>query len=94
MFVEQRSGAAMPVCEIVKLQSHRGPGGRMDFSEILPLLISVLIIQVTLLAFALKDLLKPERRVKGGNKVLWGVIIVVVNLIGPVAYLVFGREEA
>jgi len=66
----------------------------MDFSEILPLLISVLIIQVTLLAFALKDLLKPERRVKGGNKVLWGVIIVVVNLIGPVAYLVFGREEA
>ncbi len=40
-----------------------------------------------------EDLLNPERKVKGGNKLVWGLVIVFINLIGPLVYLVAGREE-
>ena len=66
----------------------------MELSEILPLLIPLAVIQLALLGFALRDLLNPERRVKGGNKLVWALIIIFVNLIGPLAYFFVGREEA
>ena len=66
----------------------------MELSEILPLLIPLAIIQLALLGFAVRDFLNPERRVKGGNKLVWALIIVFVNLIGPLAYFLVGREEA
>ncbi len=46
----------------------------MDFDAIkdmLPFLIPILFIQLALLVFALVDLVK-RKRVKGGNKILWG----------------------
>jgi hypothetical protein len=67
----------------------------MDFDAIkdaLPFLIPLLLIQLTLLIIALVDLVK-RKRVKGGNKILWGAIIILVDIIGPVIYLLFGREE-
>ena len=66
----------------------------MELGEILPLLIPLAVIQLALLGFALRDLLNPERRVKGGNKLVWALIIIFVNLIGPLAYFFVGREEA
>jgi hypothetical protein len=38
------------------------------------------------------DLVK-RKRVKGGNKILWGALIILVDIIGPIIYLLFGREE-
>ena len=67
----------------------------MDFDAIkdmLPLLIPILFIQLALLVFALVDLVK-RKRVKGGNKILWGALIILVDIIGPIIYLLFGREE-
>lgn len=67
----------------------------MDFDAIkdmLPFLIPILFIQLTLLVFALVDLVK-RKRVKGGNKILWGALIILVDIIGPIIYLLFGREE-
>jgi hypothetical protein len=67
----------------------------MDFDAIkdmLPFLIPVLLIQLTLIIIALVDLVK-RKRVKGGNKILWGAIIILVDIIGPIIYLLFGREE-
>ncbi len=66
----------------------------MELGQILLLLIPIAVIQVGLLVFALRDLLNPERRVMGGNKLVWGLIIVLVNLIGPLVYFLVGREEA
>ena len=66
----------------------------MELSEILLLLTPLAVIQLALLGFALKDLLNPERRVKGGNKLVWALFIVLVNLIGPLVYFFAGREEA
>ena len=66
----------------------------MELSEILPLLIPLAVIQLALLWFALRDLLNRDRRVKRGNKMVWALIIVFVNLVGPLAYFFVGREEA
>jgi hypothetical protein len=62
-------------------------------TEVLLLLLPILIIQLGLLVLALRDLLQPERRVRGDSKLMWGVIIVVVNLIGPILYFAIGRRE-
>ena len=43
---------------------------------------------------ALIDLERDERRVRGGRKVVWALIIVFVNIIGPIVYFTVGREEA
>lgn len=60
--------------------------------EILPFLIPLLILQLVLLIIALVDLIKRQK-VRGDSKVLWALLIVLVNIIGPVVYLIFGREE-
>ncbi len=60
--------------------------------EILPFLIPLLILQLVLLIIALVDLIKRQK-VRGDNKVIWALLIVLVNIIGPVVYLIFGREE-
>ncbi len=67
----------------------------MDFDvikDMLPFLIPLLIINLALLVIALVDLVK-RKRVKGGNKILWGALIILVDIIGPIIYLLFGREE-
>jgi phospholipase D-like protein len=65
----------------------------VDQTQILLLLTPVLLVQLGLLVVALRDLLRPERRVRGGNKLVWGVIIVLVNIVGPILYFAVGREE-
>jgi hypothetical protein len=41
--------------------------------------------------FALVDLIRRERT--KGPKWLWALIIVFVNLIGPILYFIIGRED-
>lgn len=60
--------------------------------EMLPLLIPVIIIEISLLVIAILDLLKREY-VRGGNKIVWALLIVFVSIIGPVIYLIAGRQE-
>ncbi len=59
--------------------------------QYLPYLLPLIVIQLGLLVFALLDLLKRERT--RGPKWMWIIIIIFVNIFGPVAYLLFGREE-
>jgi hypothetical protein len=59
--------------------------------SILPFIIPILVIQVILLIVALLDLVKqPATR---GPKWMWAVIIIFVNIIGPVIYFIVGRKE-
>jgi len=62
--------------------------------QILLLLAPVVVIQLGLMIVALIDLERDERRVRGGRKVVWALIIVFVNIIGPIVYFTVGREEA
>jgi hypothetical protein len=61
------------------------------FQQILPLLIPVIAIQLILLVVALLDLRK--QRATRGPKWMWAVIIVFVNIIGPIVYFVAARKE-
>jgi hypothetical protein len=65
----------------------------MDLSAFLLILIPIAVIQLGLLVWGLYDLTRPERRVKGDNKVVWALIIIFVNVIGPILYFLVGRED-
>jgi len=58
----------------------------------IPLLIPLVIIELALLVIALVDLIRREQ-VKHFPKWVWAVIIIILNLIGPIASLILGREE-
>jgi len=62
--------------------------------QIIALLAPIILIQVGLMIAALIDLERNERRVRGGNKVVWALVIVLINVIGPIIYFAAGREEA
>lgn len=67
-----------------------------DASELvkyLPLLIPVVLIQLGLMVFALVDLLKRPEESLNGSKVLWLLVIVLVNMIGPILYFVLARKD-
>ena len=52
------------------------------------------IVQVTLAVIALLDLgRRPADQVVSGSKALWAVIIILLNIIGPVIYLAAGRRR-
>lgn len=59
---------------------------------LLPLLAPLVVLQLALMAAGLWDLVHRER-VRGGSKWLWGAVIVLVNLFGPLVYFLFGRED-
>ena len=64
----------------------------MSETTLLILILPVVLIEIGLIVFALRDLVRPERRVRGDSKLLWGVVIVLFQLIGPILYFVVGRE--
>jgi hypothetical protein len=64
----------------------------LNMTQIIALAIPLLLIEAGLLAFALYDLIK-RKKVRGGSKWLWAVIIVLINFIGPIVYFILGREE-
>lgn len=63
-----------------------------QFIDYLPLFIPILIIQLTLAIIALVHVLKhPNYRF--GNKYFWIIIVLLVQIIGPVFYFVLGRGD-
>jgi hypothetical protein len=59
--------------------------------ELLPLLVPILIIQLALVVAAIIDL--SRRETTRGPKVVWVLVILLVNFIGPILYFVIGRDE-
>ncbi len=64
-----------------------------DLVSLLPILIPFVAIQLGLMITALVHLLR-HKAVKRGSVALWVVLIVLVNIIGPVLYFLIGREDA
>ena len=57
-----------------------------------PLLVPYIIAVYTLAIVALVHVLKhPHYRV--GNKIAWILIVLLVQILGPIAYFVFGKGE-
>ena len=62
-----------------------------NISSLIPFLIPIVLLQLGLMVFALVDLIRRERT--KGPKWAWALVIIFVNLIGPMVYLIVGREE-
>ena len=63
-----------------------------DYARLIPFLIPIVLVQLGLMVYALVDLSHRERRTRG-PKWVWALVIVLGELVGPVVYLLFGREE-
>jgi ABC-2 type transport system ATP-binding protein len=61
--------------------------------ELMLLLVPLLVVQLGMLVLAVVDLLRDDRRVRGGNKGAWAIVIVFVSLLGPLLYFLFGRVD-
>ena len=60
--------------------------------EYLPFLLPLIIIQFGLAIFAVIHVIKhPTYRF--GNQVMWIIIVLFFQFIGPVVYFVFGRGD-
>jgi hypothetical protein len=60
--------------------------------ELIPFLIPLILIQMALMIIAVLDLVKREH-VTGNNKLVWILVIIFINIIGPIIYFVFGRKD-
>ena len=58
----------------------------------LPVLLPVIVIELTLAIFSfIHVLLHPHY--KFGNKIIWSLVVLFIQFIGPVIYFIFGRGE-
>jgi hypothetical protein len=74
-----------------KLRRKMNINGMEVVLKYLPLLIPIALLQLGLLIAALVDILKREKT--KGPKWVWIIVVVIFNLLGPIAYFIFGRNE-
>jgi hypothetical protein len=61
------------------------------------LLLAILplaLLDLGMVIYCIIDLYRPARRVRGGNKLPWLLVILLVGTLGWIIYLLVGREEA
>ncbi|KMO45666.1 PLDc N-terminal domain-containing protein [Lacticaseibacillus rhamnosus] len=62
------------------------------FGTYWPFLVPLIILEFGLMITAVVHVLQhPHYRI--GNRALWLVIVIFIQIIGPIAYFVFGRED-
>ena len=62
-------------------------------SRLLIALIPLVLLDLGMVVYSVIDLYRSERRVRGGNKLVWLLIILLVSTFGWLVYLLAGREE-
>jgi hypothetical protein len=65
----------------------------MDTQTFVAIVAPLIALQLVLMVIALRDLVRPERRVRGVSKLAWGIVIVLLGLVGPLFYFAVGRDE-
>lgn len=64
-----------------------------NFQEFLPLIIPLIVIQFLLLAYTLRHIFTHENY-RRGNRAIWVIVSLMgMEFIGPILYLVLGKEE-
>jgi hypothetical protein len=61
--------------------------------QLLAIIVPLAVLQLGLLIWALIDLTRDERRVRGDSKVVWALIIIFIGIFGPLLYFLVGRED-
>ncbi len=62
------------------------------FLEFLPYIIPLVLLQLTLMIVAMVDLIRREKT-RWIPKWAWALVIILGELIGPIIYFIFGRED-
>jgi hypothetical protein len=65
----------------------------MDTQAVVAIAAPLIALQLFLIVIALQDLVRPERRVRGVSKLVWGIVIVLGQFVGPLVYFAIGRDE-
>ena len=65
----------------------------MDIAiDYLPLLVPLITLELVLMIMALIHVVRhPQYRI--GNQVIWIIVVLFIQILGPIAYFVFGRGE-
>ncbi len=63
-----------------------------SLTQYLPFLVPVIILQLTLMLTALIHILR-HKTYKVGTRAIWIIVVVFINIFGPIAYFVFGRGD-
>ena len=65
-----------------------------QLKEFLPFIISIVIVQFTLLGYTIYHILTHEHY-KRGNRTIWMIVAIIgMNYVGPILYFLLGKEEA
>lgn len=64
----------------------------IDIMAFLPIILPVIAVGVLLVSIALIDLYRHRNTRK--NVLVWALIILFVNILGPILYFVIGRKDS
>ncbi|MDM5188029.1 PLD nuclease N-terminal domain-containing protein [Bacillus sp. DX4.1] len=64
----------------------------IDIMSFLPIILPVLAIGIILILIALIDLYRNRETRK--NVLMWSLVIIFINTIGPILYFVMGRKDS
>jgi glucose uptake protein GlcU len=56
-------------------------------------LAPLVLIDLGMVIFSIVDLYKADRHVRGGNKLVWLLVILLVSTLGWLVYLFVGRTD-
>ncbi|MFE8695849.1 PLD nuclease N-terminal domain-containing protein [Cytobacillus sp. FJAT-53684] len=63
----------------------------INWAVIVPIIAPIILIQLILMLIAIIDLVRNDKT--NGPKWLWILLILFVNIIGPILYFVVGRRN-
>lgn len=64
-----------------------------EIMEYWPFLLPVIVIQVILAVIALVDLLR-HKTYRFGNQFFWIIVVLFIQLIGPILYFTIGKRDS
>lgn len=63
-----------------------------ELMEFLPFLIPIILVELTLMLTALVHVLR-HKNYRFGNRIIWIIVVVCLQIIGPILYFTIGRGE-
>lgn len=60
--------------------------------EYLPYLLPIIIIELALAITALVHVIRHDEY-RFGNKVMWIIVVLLIQILGPIAYFTIGKGE-
>jgi len=63
----------------------------IGLQELIVLVLLMLLVNIPLFLIALVDILKSK--FGGNNKIVWLLVVILVPLVGPIAYFFIGKKQ-